>query len=80
MPRLALRRTPADELVIAPYATALAAQFAPHGAVANLRRLERLGARGRYGFIEALDFTPGAPAEAPKASPVVAPSWRTTRG
>ena len=58
VPRLALRRTPADELVIAPYATALAAQVAPHRAAANLRRLELARARGRYGFIEALDFTP----------------------
>ncbi len=58
VPRLALRRTPQDELVIAPYATALAAQFAPHRAASNLARLERRGARGRYGFIEALDFTP----------------------
>ena len=59
VPRLALRRTPSDELVIAPYATALAAQVAPHRATINLRRLEQARARGRYGFIEALDYTPG---------------------
>lgn len=64
VPRLALRRTPADELVIAPYATALGAQIAPHGAVANFTRLEALQARGRYGFIDALDFTPGRQSEA----------------
>ncbi len=58
VPDLALRRTPTDELVIAPYATALAAQVAPHRAAANLRRLEQARARGRYGFIEALDYTP----------------------
>ena len=58
VPRLALRRTPLDELVIAPYATALAAMFNPHAATANLRRLERIGARGEMGFVEALDFTP----------------------
>ncbi len=57
VPRLALRRTPRDELVIAPYATALAAQIAPHGAVANFAALERRHARSRYGFMEALDFT-----------------------
>ena len=57
VPRLALRRTPPDELVIAPYATALAAQIAPHLAVANFARLEALAARARYGFIEALDFS-----------------------
>ena len=59
VPRLALRRTPPDELVIAPYATALAAQIAPHRASRNFSALAALGARAEYGFIEALDFTPG---------------------
>jgi cyclic beta-1,2-glucan synthetase len=59
VPRLALRRTPPDELVVAPYATALAVQLAPHLAVANLARMELLVPRARYGFIEALDFSPG---------------------
>ncbi len=57
VPRLALRRAPPDELVVAPYATALAAMLAPRPAVANFERLGRLGARGRHGFYEALDFT-----------------------
>jgi cyclic beta-1,2-glucan synthetase len=57
VPRLALRRTPPDELVIAPYATALAAMLCPHHAVQNFRALEALGARARYGFIDALDYT-----------------------
>jgi cyclic beta-1,2-glucan synthetase len=57
VPRLALRRTPADELVIAPYATALAAQISPHCASLNFKTLEGLQARGRYGFIEALDYS-----------------------
>ncbi len=59
VPRLALRRTPPDELVIAPYATALAAQVAPHLAVANFARLEALTPRACYGFVEALDFSAG---------------------
>ena len=58
VPRLALRRTPADELVIAPYATALALQVAPHRGTANLHRLQAARARDRYGFIEALDYSP----------------------
>ena len=58
MPRLALRRTPARERVVAPYASALATMFVPTAAAANLRWLERLGGRGEMGFIEALDFTP----------------------
>jgi cyclic beta-1,2-glucan synthetase len=58
VPRLALRRTPSDELVIAPYASALAAQLKPHLASANYQALQALGARGSLGFIEALDYTP----------------------
>jgi cyclic beta-1,2-glucan synthetase len=57
VPRLALRRTPSDELVIAPYATALATQIDVHGACRNFHALQALGARARYGFIEAVDFT-----------------------
>jgi cyclic beta-1,2-glucan synthetase len=64
VPRLALRRTPAEELVIAPYATALATQIAPHLAVANFARIGALAARARYGFIEALDFTAARQTEA----------------
>lgn len=56
-PRLALRRTPPDELVVAPYATALATELEPHRACVNFAALEQLSARGRYGFIEALDFS-----------------------
>ncbi|KPF42965.1 carbohydrate-binding protein, partial [beta proteobacterium AAP51] len=57
VPRLALRRTPPDELVVAPYATALAAQLLPHAARQNYAALQALGARGALGFIEALDYT-----------------------
>jgi cyclic beta-1,2-glucan synthetase len=57
VPRLALRRTPPDERVVAPYASALAALVEPRAAVANLRRLQALDARGPLGFIEALDYT-----------------------
>ncbi|PIQ50717.1 MAG: carbohydrate-binding protein [Comamonadaceae bacterium CG12_big_fil_rev_8_21_14_0_65_59_15] len=57
VPRLALRRTPADELVVAPYATALAAQIAPQAASANFQALQALGARAHFGFIEALDYS-----------------------
>lgn len=57
VPRLALRRTPHTDRVVAPYATLLATLFDAHGAVRNLQRLEKLGARGELGFYEALDFT-----------------------
>ncbi|MEY2656185.1 MAG: hypothetical protein RLZZ524_3213, partial [Pseudomonadota bacterium] len=58
VPRLALRRTPPDELVIAPYASALAAQLSPHLACLNLMALEDLSARGACGFVDALDYSP----------------------
>ena len=57
VPRLALRRTPPDELVIAPYATALAAQISPHLAISNFERLQSIAGRARYGYIEALDYS-----------------------
>ncbi|MCY7369760.1 MAG: hypothetical protein LH479_02545, partial [Polaromonas sp.] len=64
VPRLALRRTPATDRVVAPYASVLACLFTPREAVANLQALEKLGARGDCGFFDAVDFTvsrqPGA--------------------
>ena len=57
VPRLALRRTPPEDRVVAPYATALAAQVAPRRAGLNFGVLQVLGARQRYGYIEALDFS-----------------------
>jgi cyclic beta-1,2-glucan synthetase len=58
VPGLGLKRGLAEDLVIAPYATALAAMYFPHAAVENFVQLEKEGALGRYGFYEALDFTP----------------------
>lgn len=63
VPGLGLKRGLHEELVIAPYATALAAQVDPAGATANLKRLARLGAEGAYGFYDAVDYTPRAPVE-----------------
>ncbi|PZQ96171.1 MAG: carbohydrate-binding protein [Cereibacter sphaeroides] len=57
-PELALRRWHRDERVVAPYATFLAATLRPRAALRNLRKLARLGARGQFGFYDALDFTP----------------------
>jgi len=70
VPRLALRRTPADELVIAPYATALAAMIAPRCATRNFKMLEGLGARCRYGFIDALDYSPSRRVDGQPFTPV----------
>ena len=71
VPGLGLRRGLADELVIAPYATALGALVNPAAAAANLERLQREGLLGRFGFYEALDCRPlEAGAESATASPL----------
>ena len=57
VPGLGLKRGLAENTVVAPYATALAAMVKPHAAVLNFARLEKINARGRYGFYEALDYT-----------------------
>jgi cyclic beta-1,2-glucan synthetase len=61
VPDLALKRGLGRELVIAPYASALAAMVDPRAALDNLGKLERLGALGPYGFRDALDYTRPAP-------------------
>lgn len=58
VPGLGLVRGLADNLVVAPYATGLAAMVDPAAAAANYARLAQVGARGRYGFYEAVDYTP----------------------
>ncbi|MEP7117186.1 MAG: glucoamylase family protein, partial [Acidobacteriota bacterium] len=58
IPDLGLKRGLGDEAVVAPYATALAAMVSPHAAVRNYARLAADGARGHYGWYEALDYTP----------------------
>ena len=52
-----MRRGLGDDLVIAPYATALAAMIEPVAAVENLRRLSAEGVNGPYGFYDAVDYT-----------------------
>ena len=54
---LALRRGMGREYVVAPYASFLALCAGVRPAVQNLRALEALGATGKYGFCEAVDFT-----------------------
>ncbi|MDQ6912279.1 MAG: glycosyl transferase, partial [Verrucomicrobiota bacterium] len=58
VPGLGLKRGLGQDAVVAPYATALAAMIAPHAAVQNFTRLAEAGANGRYGWYEALDYTP----------------------
>jgi len=58
VPGLGLRRGLTDDLVIAPYASALALCCWPGAAVQNMRHLQELGAVGIYGFHDAIDYTP----------------------
>jgi cyclic beta-1,2-glucan synthetase len=58
VPGLGLKRGLFQDIVVAPYATALAAMLEPKAALRNFANLEQVGARGAYGFYEALDYTP----------------------
>lgn len=58
VPGLGLKRGLSANRVIAPYATGLAAMVDPRSAMRNFNRLAEIGARGRYGYYEAVDFTP----------------------
>jgi len=57
VPDLGYKRALGESTVIAPYATALAAMVDPAAAVRNFERLVTLGARGQYGWYEAVDYT-----------------------
>ena len=57
VPGLGLKRGLSEDVVVAPYATALAAMIDPKTAAENFVRLAEAGASGRYGFYEALDYT-----------------------
>jgi cyclic beta-1,2-glucan synthetase len=58
VPGLGLKRGLAEDLVIAPYASALALMVAPEASCRNLQRLAAQGFIGRFGFFEAIDYTP----------------------
>jgi cyclic beta-1,2-glucan synthetase len=58
VPDLGLKRGLGDSSVVAPYATGLATMVDAPAAAANFARMAEMGAQGRYGFFEALDFTP----------------------
>ncbi len=68
VPGLGLKRGLGDELVVAPYATALAAMLDPTQAARNLRRLAAEGLEGAYGYYESIDYTHGRSDELPSAA------------
>src|SRR6185437_16092534 len=57
-PRLGLKRGLEEDVVVAPYASILALMVAPEKACENLELLRKKGLEGRYGFYEAIDYTP----------------------
>jgi cyclic beta-1,2-glucan synthetase len=71
IPGLGLKRGLSEDLVIAPYATGLAALIAPEAALRNFERLGRAGAAGAFGFREALDYTPRRLPEGASVAPVM---------
>jgi cyclic beta-1,2-glucan synthetase len=58
VPGLGLKRGLAEDLVITPYAGALALMVEPEAACRNLERLSEDGQQGAYGFYESIDYTP----------------------
>ncbi len=58
VPGLGLKRGLSDDLVIAPYATVMGLMIDPYQSTINLERLAKEGFTGRYGFYEAVDYTP----------------------
>ncbi|MBT9370572.1 glucoamylase family protein [Rhizobium sp. CSW-27] len=58
VPTLGLKRGLGQNAVVAPYASILASQYKPLEALENLQKLRAVGALGKYGFHDAVDFTP----------------------
>ena len=70
VPGLGLERGLGEDLVIAPYATALAAMVDAPAAARNFVELAREGARGHHGFYEALDYTRSRLPEGARVAPI----------
>ncbi len=58
VPGLGFKHGLIEDLVIAPYASALALMVEPSEACTNLQRMAAEGYLGQYGFYEAIDYTP----------------------
>ncbi len=58
IPWLGLKRGLADEMVVSSYGSILALQDDPKGVLENMKKLEQNQMVGKYGFYEAIDYTP----------------------
>ncbi|HSD10451.1 MAG TPA: glucoamylase family protein, partial [Candidatus Binatia bacterium] len=70
VPGLGLKRGLSVDVVIAPYATGLAAMVDAGEAARNFTRIAADGGSGRYGFYEALDYTPARVPDGKRAAVV----------
>ncbi len=59
VPGLGFKRGLSEDLVIAPYATVMGLMVDPEASYRNLEKMHGLGFEGKYGFFEAVDYTPG---------------------
>lgn len=58
IPGLGFKRGLSDDLVVAPYASMMALMVAPQAACRNLQDMHAAGVEGKFGFYEAIDYTP----------------------
>ena len=58
IPWLGLRRGLEDDIVVSPYSTCLSLEDELENGIKNLRRIEKEGGLGKYGFYESIDYTP----------------------
>ncbi len=58
IPWLGLKRGLADEMVVSSYGGFLAINEVPKEEIENIKRLEKEGMYGKYGFYESIDYTP----------------------
>ncbi|MDH4063315.1 MAG: hypothetical protein OEW19_02870 [Acidobacteriota bacterium] len=73
-----MKRGLGDEVVVAPYATALAIAIDPGAGTANLRRLAAAGLEAEFGFFDAIDYTQRGPDAVTSSEPahgVVVPTY-----
>lgn len=57
VPGIGLKRGLENELVISPYSSIMTLPYNSHKSISNLKDIKNIGAYGRYGFIEAIDYT-----------------------
>ncbi len=70
VPWLGLKRGLGDEMVVSSYGCILAITDFPKAVLQNLKALEKQGMHGKYGFYEAIDYTPERLTPGKKNAPV----------